>query len=642
LTGSPTSGFQIVIKISFGGLVGNATFDWSSDGGVTYTTNVPTDSSVALGTTGVTAQFSAGTYSTSHSYTAIVNGVALSVKNNNTILQGFGRPPTGGSAIIVNGLGTGLVIEGATGYPVGNGGIAQASQIQNLSFRGGPQQGGPQRPYDMIVVHTNNASITDCLVFNCKRHGILVESGTSGSIAGGLLGVTQAPSGIYFNSDFWRITNSSFLLCGNWANGTGKPTEGAAVYIHGSDSNAGTASGLTVTDCNISYYAGGLGGSTWIECYSHSSRIGYYMASAFPSTFVGCGSEDITRVYAEPNNHSLGIGGSLAPLCPQNVGEQSNLVFSNLSRDRDKATYGARVPGAAYNALIATSRASTTPVVATGTTPPNVTLTGVPVTEYNFVIAITTAGTVGGPPGTQKPVFKWSADGGTIYYTGVTAEASVPLKATGIDTHITANFPAGTYSIDNVYKSNAHVSLWNLEYEPGVTPGLIPYPYLERSYRLINRISNSVHKDPYGGTFGFTDIDSPRGENLPFIANPLLNTRRRWTYKQPGVGLAAGTNTRYIRGDATTRIVFLDDPKSLWPKVQTRLSVELEWDTVAHMQAAGDVHICGYSIIDVDVSKGYRNAAVQIQAPNSVLQSGGLTVVWHIEMFVTNSDSGVG
>lgn len=67
--------------------------------------------------------------------------------------------------------------------------------------------------------------------------------------------------------------------------------------------------------------------------------------------------------------------------------------------------------------------------------------------------------------------------------------------------------------------------------------------------------------------------------------------------------------------------------------------MELEWDTVAHMQAAGDVHVCGHTITDVT---GGHSAAVQIQAANAVSSSGGLTVVWHVEVFVTNYDSGIG
>lgn len=509
LTGSPNSCFLFIIKISVGGALGTAKFDWSSDRGGTYTTDITTVSSIVLGSTGVTANFSVGTYSTNNEYATIVNGVALSITNNNTVMRGVGGPPTGGSVITVKGRGTGLVIEGAgmgnfaegvtEEYPVGNAAIAQSSQIQNLSFRGGSPQ-----PYDVIVVHTGNVSITDCAVASCERYGIVVESGISGSVVesdllsrlGGLLCVTQAPNNVYFVSDSWRITNSSFENCGN---GRGDPTEGAAVYIHGTDASAGTASGLSAKNCNISYYAGGIGGNTWIECYSQNGQIGYYMASAFPSTFVGCGTEDFKAVHVEPGNTSVGVGGTLASYCPHAVGVYSNLEFSKLGNDG--ATYRAWVPGAPYyNALMATSRANITTVVATGTAPPAVRLTGTPVGEHQFIITITTAGALG------AAVFKWSFDGGVSYTTGVPTAESVILGTTGI----IAYFSAGTYLTDNTYTSTAHVSIWTLEYEPSVTA----YPFLDSSYRLVNRIANSLYKDPYGGTFGITDIDAPRGANL--------------------------------------------------------------------------------------------------------------------------------
>lgn len=93
----------------------------------------------------------------------------------------------------------------------------------------------------------------------------------------------------------------------------------------------------------------------------------------------------------------------------------------------------------------------TSPIIATGTTPPAVTLTGTPNDVYSFEIDITTLGVRG------VAVFKWSSDGGSTYTTGVLTAATVVLGSTGV----TANFPTGTYAADNVYTSFSTVIQWN-------------------------------------------------------------------------------------------------------------------------------------------------------------------------------------
>lgn len=70
LTGTPAANEQIVIDITTDGAVGAAVFKWSNDGGASFTTGVTTAASVALGATGLTANFAAGTYTTADSYTA--------------------------------------------------------------------------------------------------------------------------------------------------------------------------------------------------------------------------------------------------------------------------------------------------------------------------------------------------------------------------------------------------------------------------------------------------------------------------------------------------------------------------------------------------------------------------------------------
>jgi hypothetical protein len=81
-------------------------------------------------------------------------------------------------------------------------------------------------------------------------------------------------------------------------------------------------------------------------------------------------------------------------------------------------------------------------VVATGTTPPAVTIDGES-NNADLRIEITT----GGARGTA--VFRYSVDGGANWATGITTAAAVVLGTSGL----TANFATGTYATDNVYVS---------------------------------------------------------------------------------------------------------------------------------------------------------------------------------------------
>ena len=90
------------------------------------------------------------------------------------------------------------------------------------------------------------------------------------------------------------------------------------------------------------------------------------------------------------------------------------------------------------------------PVVATGTTPPTVTMTGTPATSTNSLeIDITAPGARG------TAVFSWKLNG-VVQQTLQLTAATFVLGTTGI----TANFSAGTYTNDNVYKSVVTVSSW--------------------------------------------------------------------------------------------------------------------------------------------------------------------------------------
>ena len=102
-------------------------------------------------------------------------------------------------------------------------------------------------------------------------------------------------------------------------------------------------------------------------------------------------------------------------------------------------------------------------VVATGTSPPAVTITGTPLNTTTIAggnqvieIDITTGGTLG------TALFTWKLNGSVIQTNQTTASTFTLGTAAASTTGLTANFPAGTYTNDNVYTetSSAPASVW--------------------------------------------------------------------------------------------------------------------------------------------------------------------------------------
>lgn len=72
LTGTPNGNYQLKFQITTNGGLGAGVFEWSINGGLTWVaTGVTIAASVALGTTGLTALFSVGSYDTLMNYTAL-------------------------------------------------------------------------------------------------------------------------------------------------------------------------------------------------------------------------------------------------------------------------------------------------------------------------------------------------------------------------------------------------------------------------------------------------------------------------------------------------------------------------------------------------------------------------------------------
>jgi hypothetical protein len=97
-----------------------------------------------------------------------------------------------------------------------------------------------------------------------------------------------------------------------------------------------------------------------------------------------------------------------------------------------------------------------------------------------------------------------------------------------------------------------------------------------------------VQPDPYGAPFGWTDAGNLRGVALPFIANPLLNTIRRWTWKQTGITLRPGTNVVYLFGETTNAGAadFAQDAKDYTPLSDTRVTVDVQLGNIADLNAS--------------------------------------------------------
>jgi hypothetical protein len=242
---------------------------------------------------------------------------------------------------------------------------ADYSQLRNLSI-----VGGSPRPQDIVVVHAVQVTIADCYIYNCTRYGILIESGFVGAPPNDplrLRGVTLAPNASYISSDFWRLSNTYVLICGNWQTGSGSPwTDGAGVFVHGQDANGGYAQGLVAADCNTGFSDHSQGGSTWVGCYSTTARVGYDAGhpaegggGAGETTWVGCFTEDVVGASVGGSPAPVAVGGTLAanPIINSRVGVRSELRFSVTGGDGQ--TYAGALPGG-INALLDLTRASST------------------------------------------------------------------------------------------------------------------------------------------------------------------------------------------------------------------------------------------------------------------------------------------
>jgi hypothetical protein len=521
---------------------------------------------------------------------APANDAAIWIDKQNTKFWGAGGAPYG-AQILVIGVGTGIVIESGPSVFPGRG-----VELRNLSI-----YGQSISPLDGIVVHAPNISLYDCWVVQFSRHGCLIESGTVGS----LIGVTRAPPGTTFNADFWRITDMFFQQCGNTLTGNGDPNQGAGVYAHGADSNGGCAITCAADACNVGYHDGTLGSATWLACYSEAGNLSFSNASLNSSLYLGCFSED-TIATAFAGTSACTIEGSITQLngAVQRVGpNRSELTFGAYGADR--SVYGDNVPGQ-HNSVIDFTR------------------------DYaaRDSRGIYTLGALINPPIPNG-----------FYYIATTAGTSAPIAPS----FAAATFPGSTVTDGTVVWTWAGVTLgvstWAFAYQP-VLVGALPYQL--QSYRWTHYSGGSLTPDinPYGSPFGWTEIGNPRGDGLPFIAAPLINSERRWSFRQEfgsdgaPIVLQPGPNVLFANGNVgldNGALQLAATSTAYWPQAQSRVSIGFEFPNLAAF-AGADIHMVGYTFIPKGGSQ--RNIAA------SIINSGGAAItvipVWHYENFVQN------
>lgn len=290
--------------------------------------------------TGNTVTLPAGIYRV----TAPKGSAALWIRNNNVSLVGKGTAPFG-ARIAVVGPGSGIVIEGCGTYPRDSPSVARGTQIRNIHLCS-----SGSRMRDGIVVHAHSVSIADCFIVGAARHGILIESGEP--VEGSLIGATQAPPGTQFNVNKWSLRDVYFDDCGDKTS-RGDPVAGCAVEVHGSDSQAGLATGLFAYSGNVGFCDESLGGNTWLGCYSEACFLGYRDGSAAGATFIACNAETERIGQFNHQHGSLAVGGSLSEHhvgAPQRIGRHNGrLTFSNV--EGDGVQYAVAVPGNFVSAL---------------------------------------------------------------------------------------------------------------------------------------------------------------------------------------------------------------------------------------------------------------------------------------------------
>jgi lysophospholipase L1-like esterase len=205
-------------------------------------------------------------------------------------------------------------------------------------------------------------------------------------------------------------------------------------------------------------------------------------------------------------------------------------------------------------------------VVATGTTPPTVTLTGSPVGAPLIEADIQSAGALG----TAK--FQWKLNG-VIQQAGLVTAATVLLGTTGL----TVNFAAGTYAADNVYKSTPTVSAW-----------------ADQSGRGNNAAQATQAKqltfNATGGPGGYPYLSNPVGLGTILMTGSFATSVTTCTIFVVSAYVAAVSQVPFATNDINTGAAFYYQNPGMSARVNettliTTPNTEVALDTVFHVHA---------------------------------------------------------
>jgi len=146
-------------------------------------------------------------------------------------------------------------------------------------------------------------------------------SGGTGTVnVGDAVTFENGGGGCVYKVTAWTATTLTLVNLGGtpmWAEGSvtvgsGVSVQsGACIHVHGSDSQGSVITSVAWNDSTFGAIESSLGGNTWVMCYGQSSYVGYIPPSGGKPRFLGCASEDATRIL-DADEAALFIGGALS------------------------------------------------------------------------------------------------------------------------------------------------------------------------------------------------------------------------------------------------------------------------------------------------------------------------------------------
>lgn len=171
---------------------------------------------------------------------------------------------------------------------------------------------------------------------------------------------------------------------------------------------------------------------------------------------------------------------------------------------------------------------------------------------------------------------------------------------------------------------------WSITYQ---SPEVQTREYLKQSWKIYptDGVSNF---DIYGPPLGWTANGHPLGAGLPFIAQPMVNTVRRWSWIQRNIVLSPGDNLIYLNGGKSDLgpANFAQNPAQFAQTAQTRVAVDIRFDNMEELNRA-EIHVVGHAFT-VQNDAGGQIVAKIINYNKTMPVT--VSLVWHFEAFVSN------